>query len=264
MPVLPEESPTPAPGTFVPWVAAEDLSCTSPCSIDSDVLARAASIIADNLSGHRYGQREIRLRPNTLSPHCGCEPHGFPWGFGLLGLWTPFGMWSTGCGCGRVTSLVITEPVNAVASVKVDGATIDASAWVLYGDNRLVRVDGGTFPCCQDIRRDPDTDFGTLEVRCTLGAPPDEAAQMAVQEIACEMLKAVEKPETCRLPRRVQSLTRQQLSVSFPNPSNAYSEGFTDLPLVDLWLSAMDADIRRRPGRAVDFSRMTTWRAPAS
>lgn len=157
----------------------------------------------------------------------------------------------------------ITEPVQEISEVRVDGEVLDASAWALWGDNILARTDGGTFPCCQPINRDPATDQGTMEISLTIGVAPDEIAQLSVQEIACEIVNAFDDPENCRLPNKVQSLTRQQLSVNFTDPTSALLDGFAGLPLTDLWLASLDADQRRRGGRVVDLSRQTTHRASA-
>ena len=229
----------PTPPELCPWVAADDLNC-SPCDVDPEVIARAATIIAEYLSGHQFGLRNMRLRPQALLPTCYCR---------------------IGCGCGRATEAVISEHVWDIVSVKVDGVTLDDADWVLYGDNRLVRVDDGTFPCCQRLSRDPDTDYGTFEIDGTFGTPPDEMGILAVQQIACELVNTFDNPGACLLPQHVSSFTRQQLSVNFTDPTVA--KGFAALPLVDLWLRALDADSMRRPGRAVDLSRMTAWRAPA-
>lgn len=225
-----------------PWVAAGDLSC-SPCTLDPDVVARAATIIADNLSGNVYGLRELRLRPQSLLPSCGCR---------------------IGCGCGRATQVLLALPVVTIDSVKVDGVLLDAADWTLYRDNRLVRNDDGTFPCCQRLELDPDADVGTLEIAGTFGEAPDEMAILADQEIACEIVKAFDDPASCSLPKHAQSFTRQQLSVNFSNPTTEYIQGFIGLPITGMWLAALDAAARRRPGRAVDLAEQAAWRAPVA
>lgn len=250
---------------IVPWVAAADLTCT-PSGVDADVVAKAATLIAEMLCGHQYGVRTLRLRPKALTAECRCGVGcGCAGGFCSHIVWWPYsdGQW-LGCSCGRGTQIIITEHVNSITSVKADGVLLDAADWTLYGDNRLVRTDGGTFPCCQDLHHDPDSDFGTLEVLCEIGSPPDEAGILAVQEIACEIGNVFDTPEACRLPKKVQSMTRQQLSVNFVDPSQVLANGFVGLPFVDLWLGALDMDSRRRGGRAIDLTRQTAWRAPES
>lgn len=224
----------------IPWVAAGDLNCT-PCDVDVDVIAKAATIVADALSGNVFGLREMRLRPQALLPSCHCR---------------------LGCGCGRSPQALISLPVVSIATVKVDGDVLDAADWTLYHDNRLVRNDDGTFPCCQRLERDPDADLGTFEIAGVFGEAPDEMAELAVQEIACELINALENPAACSLPKRAQSFTRQQLSVNFSNPTTTFTEGFVGLPMVDLWLASLDAAARRRPGRAVDLAAQAAWRSP--
>ncbi len=239
MPVLPQPDAIP-PGPDLPWVAASDLNC-SPNDIDPEIIARAATTIADNLSGNVFGIREIRLRPQALMPTCRCR---------------------IGCGCGRSPQAVLSVHVLSIDTVKVDGDLLDAADWTLYNDNRLVRNDDGTFPCCQRLEADPDADAGTFEIAGTFGEAPDEMAQLAVQQIACELVNTFDNPAACMLPQNTQSFTRQQLSVNFSNPTTGYIQGFSNLPLVDLWLGSLDAAARRRPGRAVDLAAQAAWRAP--
>jgi hypothetical protein len=247
-----------------PWVPAADLAC-SPCNVDADLVALAATTLADNFSGNQFGLRELRLRPCALTASCGCDGWAAPGPFvPWFGWWSDLWWWWGGCGCGRPKEVRISEPVWSITSVKCDGAILDPTAWILYGDNRLVRVDGGGFPCCQPLSRDPDTTFGTLEIACTIGSPPDAMAVLAVQEIACELVRVFDDPAACRLPAKVQSVVRQQLTVQVLEPTPSLMEGFTGLPMVDLWLASLDAMTRRVPGRAVDLTRMTAWREPAS
>lgn len=228
--------------SIVPWVAAGDLSC-SPCSLDPEVVVKAATIIADALSGSRFGQRDVRLRPRALNESCGCRQ---------------------GCGCGRVPVVQLTDTIAAITSVKVDGAVLSTDAWVLYADNRLARTDGSGFPCCQRLELDPDADLGTFEIACTIGAPVDEMGQLAVSEIACEIIAALDNPGSCRLPKHIQSLTRQQLAVAFTDPTTTLAAGFAGLPLTDLWLASLDAEPRRHAGRAVDLAALSAYREASS
>lgn len=242
MPVLPDsDSPAPSPVDTIPWVPADDLTCTpSPSGvITAELIANAATIIADNLSGNQFGQRNLKLRPRALTPDCHCR---------------------IGCRCGTMTSIILTETVWTISTVKVDGAVLASDAWTLYDDNSLVRTDGGGFPCCQDRARNPDTDTHTLEIVGVFGTPPNEMAQLAVQEIACELVQAFDNPASCRLPKRTQSVVRQQLTVNVQDGPTVLAEGFTGLPTVDLWLGSLDAASRRHTGRAIDLSMLNAYR----
>jgi hypothetical protein len=48
-------------------------------------------------------------------------------------------------------------------------------------------------------------------------------------------------------------MTRQQLSVSFIDPSQVLKDGFTGLPITDAFLASLEG--RRRPGRVMSLSR---------
>lgn len=240
MPVLPDLTPAP-PSDLLPWVPAADLQCQSPCDIDPETVAQAATVIADNLSGHQFGLRTMRLRPNTNTPSCRCLHN---------------------CRCARAKSILISEPIYTITSVKVDGEPLTEDQWTVYRDGRLVRTDDGTFPCCQSDHNDPDSDYGTLEILGLFGSPVDAAAILAVQQIACEITKIFADPADCSLPIETQSFTRQQLSVEIQDESLT-TDGFTNLKFVNLWLGALDADAQRRGGRVVDLASQAIYRGPA-
>jgi hypothetical protein len=79
------------------------------------------------------------------------------------------------------------------------------------------------------------------------GLPLDDAAIAAVSELTCEFIKMCQPGSGCRLPGTVTKLarqgstvsTRQGVTVEF-DPTVAFAEGRTGLPLADLWLATVN------------------------
>lgn len=123
-----------------------------------------------------------------------------------------------GCQCGMLEEALLPGPVYDVLEVKVDGLPLPPSAYRLDNGRLLVRTDGGHWPVCQHLEL-PDTAVGTWSMTGRFGEPVPLLGQQAVGELACEMVKAM-LGEDCRLPRNVQQLVRQGVTISFPEDSN--------------------------------------------
>jgi hypothetical protein len=146
------------------------------------------------------------------------------------------------------------SPIDIV-DVSIDGASVDPAAYRL--DGRLLRrVDGQRWPDCQDMNADlgePDT----WSITYTHGRPVPAAGQLAAGVLSCELAKAVVGDETCELPKRVQTVTRQGVTVGFVDPMSFIQQGLTGLYTVDLWLNAVNPHRLARRARAygVDAAR---------
>lgn len=153
------------------------------------------------------------------------------------------------CGCTSVPEIWIPGPVASVVSVVVDGVTLPASAYRIDDYEWLVRLDGGTWPSNPD-QLDPDG----FRVDYNVGISPPAGAGIITGILACELAKVVCDDDSCRLPRRVQSVARQGVTVEFGE------DGF-GLPEVDNWvanaLTPMLAGAVHSPDLAT--VRRTTW-----
>ena len=112
-------------------------------------------------------------------------------------------------------------PVESVDEVYVYGELLDPTAYQVEDYRYLVRIDGGTWP---------------REVTVTYdhGFSPPAGADVATAELACELARAMSGDKECRLPQRIQSKTRQGVTVRFPD----FEAGRTGLPLVDMWIAS--------------------------
>lgn len=248
MPVLPEPSPTPGDNPTISvcaaWATLED-AC-APCTADTDGLLKWVGVASDllyELSGQRFpGVCEDVARP--CAQPCGGDGPRF---YG-----NPVDLWSNGsvsmlgscgcghhqtCGCNTLSSLTLTGwPLLEVSEVTIDGDTVDPAAYEINDWSRLVRTDGDAWPACSD-------DFA---VTFLYGAAPPSAGVQAAAELGCQLALACAGSSDCRLPQRVQSITRQGVSMVLLDPFTFFDEGRTGLYLTDLFLAAYGPTAKKR------------------
>lgn len=118
--------------------------------------------------------------------------------------------------------------VTGVDEVRVDGAAF--TAWELDG-SWLARTDGRPWHVIND----------RTEVDYRFGRPPPEAGKAAVIELAVELGRASsDNPDqACKLPQRLQSVSRQGLTYTALDAAEYLNEGLTGITSVDLWLRSV-------------------------
>lgn len=217
-----------------PWITGADLppGCVAglPVGIDANDLARAAWQILFPLSGRRFCAVLTTVLPEVVAGDCGCSPGA--------------------CGCAGY-EVVLTGPATAIGQVVVEGVVVPATAYELRDSRRLVRIDGKTWPCCAN-RGGQARNF---TITYTRGEPPTEIAIIAAVEMACELAKAVKDDADCQLPRAVQSMTRQNLTISF-NPTDVFDDGLTGLPVCDLFIASANPSRKQRAGATIAYPGM--------
>ena len=191
------------------------------------------------LSGRRFGTSLLTVRP------CPRDRDGYRAGgvllrpLGFASSWALAGCGCSGaCGCDGGQELCLPGPVAEVVAVHVDGQEVPAGGWRLYDRQLLVRT-GGLWPRRQDLAL-PLTAPGTWGVTYRRGTPVPVAGQIAAGALAAEFVKAWQRDSTCRLSRKVQSATRQGVSVTLVDPGQFIDQGLTGLYEVDLWLRAVN------------------------
>lgn len=257
-------------GPCEPWplVWMCDLSAVSPTVTGQ--AAQAATEILDALSGRQFGECPVTIRPCRRS--CGDIPAGWlPWpGYTyptpalIAGRWYNLtcGCSWDGCSCTSLAGkeVALPAPVSAVTTVLVDGAPLATGSYRVDDNRLLVRTDGNDWPACNDLTKD-DTEVGTWSVTLTVGQPVPQIGKLAAGELACEIVSAF-NGEDCRLPKAVQSLVRQGVTMSWPSMSEMLKDGRTGMYLTDMFIQAtnphglkqrskvhnVDAPTRRRAG----------------
>lgn len=215
--------------------------------VDGELRTLADELAAQMLwawTDRRYGLCERTVRPcDDRSVRCGC------------------GSRRVSCGCTDIPELVLPGPVASVLDVWVDGVLLDDTAYRVDDYRWLVRTDGDAWPHCSDLLADP-ADAGSFVVTYLYGSAPPPGTGLITALFACELAKALCQDDSCRLPRRISSMTRQGVTITFDD----LDDGRTGLPEVDMWVSAQRRPARRSSVWTPDLAvpRRTTWQAATS
>jgi hypothetical protein len=143
---------------------------------------------------------------------------------------------SSPCACDPVDTITLPGPVRSVTSITIDGV---AFTQFIRRGNKIRRIDGELWPVCQDQTAASGGD-GTFLVTIERGVPLGDGGRRALGEMACELAKACTPGQSCKLPQRVTSVTRQGVSLALLDPQDCLEKGRTGLYWVDLWLHAVN------------------------
>lgn len=209
-----------------------------------EVLSAMAVSILWSATGKQFGLCEVVLRP--CRRECGSYWGGLPTPARVGGEWVNLtcGTCTGGCGCSTVSEF-IAENVASIVSVNVDGEELDPLTDVLVYDNRrVVRADGGVWPACQNLSA-PDGEDGTWSVTVLQGTPVPAGGETMAGILLCELAKACTGDDGCRLPKRIQSVTRQGISMNFADVWDSIGQQRTGIFEVDLWIEAARSTAHR-------------------
>lgn len=242
---------------MTPWITAEELAECN-CFVGEIAYGHLQSAvdlateILFNLSGRRWpGTATSTIRPcsKTIADAYADSAYGEALPFYPVrsgGVWynsvtnTSCACFtSSECGCTDIPQLTLGRWwVQSITEVKIDGVVLDPSAYRLDQSRKLVRVDGGTWPCCQNLLL-ADTEEGTFSVTFVSGKTPPPGAIVAAQKLACEIAKAYDGQD-CELPERITSITREGVTMALIDPQEFIAEGRTGIYTVDLWLHSVN------------------------
>jgi hypothetical protein len=226
-------------------ITVTDDCCPGWSDLDADQQARAlrlATFVMWAATGRRYGVCDLVIRPCGNDRRCGeCGSWDFFGGwmrpFILDGLWRNCGC-GCPCDCAPNCQIKLPAPVDEVTQVLIDGVILAAGAWRVDNYQWLVRTDGECWPSCQDYNVDVPAD-GTLQVSYGRGEPVPDYILDAAAVLACEFAKSCGAlPGACRLPGRLQTLTRQGVTVSMVDIDSMLKLGLTGIPEVDMVIMA--------------------------
>jgi hypothetical protein len=249
-------------GPCEPWPVLWpcELGASSPTA--TGIAVQVATELLWAMSGRQFGLCEATLRPCRRD----CWQDAWQRYPGVDGLWPGQG-WSYPqpalvggqwlnlvcgacpgtCGCQALSEVLLPAPVHHVVEVRLDGTPMASGAWRLDDARKLVRVDGGVWPWCQDLAADDDQP-GAFAVTAVYGREPPHLAALAVGEVACQWLRAM-RGEDCHLPANLTSLARQGVSISLPDPATLLESGQLGLYWADLFLRAYNPGrLHRRAG----------------
>jgi len=212
--------------------------CGDVSGVEASITAsahEAASRIIWSLTGRRYGSCSVVRgpAPGDTATSCGLPPSRYeprPDGPAI---------WLDG-----------ENPV--VEAVFLDETEMDPADWAQAG-KWLIRLTGGTWP--------PNTwtNPTALMIQMTVGFPPPVGAAQAVGELGYELIKACTGDE-CSLPRRVQTLTRQGVSMQMIDSLDFLDRGRIGLPICDQFIASVNPKGLAQASRVLSPDR-PPWRA---
>lgn len=229
------------------------------------------------LTAYRISTCPITVRP--CAARCGA-PEGmlaFPVGGGHTGAVgrgsSPFnphitgGRWVNSCGCRTsdcsctsLSEVFLPGPVGGIESVILNGETLPTTSYRVDNGNRLVRLDGGEWPACQDMSL-PDNAVGAFAVRYYRGTAPNAMIRNAAGQLSAEFYAACAGGD-CKLPDNVVSVSMQGTDYEL-EPSD-FPEGVTGIKAVDALIRIYNPYKRKGPTRIASpdapMTRTPTWR----
>lgn len=241
-----------------PWATLEDLELAPGFNPDSkiepSILGESLTVATDilyELSGHK----EPGLCTKTVRPasrNCFGALLGFGWSSNYPSSYGPgdwYQGWGScgcsagsyeGCSCAGIDSIRLgAYPLVSIQSVKVNGVAFSPSVYRIDDYKYLVRTDGGSWPTRQDLSK-ASTQPDTFEVAFTYGHSISTGAKWAACRLGLELAKARANDKSCKLPERVQAVTRQGVTVAFIDVFAFFKEHRTGIYEVDLWLNSVN------------------------
>lgn len=211
-----------------PWIDASQLCCEGAGAVDNcdgsstpllypwtdDDLVLSASNLLFKRTCLRYpGLCTRRIRPCV---DCTCK--------------------RSPCCCGPYYTIDLASdyPIVAITSITIDGAVFDSANYRLDDDWRIVRLDGEQWPTCQNLGLTNYTGSGSdVIVEYVTGREAPIELQMAAAELACELKKACNGDESCKLPDHVRNVTRRGVEFELDDVTSLISEGLTGNQIID-------------------------------
>lgn len=226
-------------GVCTPWITAADirgrLGPDGDKITDSGVVPQAA-LDASNLLYALSGRQFPGACTAVLRPYAGQG--------GVFGLsasraaempWDSYMASVNGGVCWAGIRLGV-YPIRAVTSVKIDGVTVNPNQYRVDDARWLVRKNGQPWPAWQRLELD-DTAVGTFSVAVSYGADPPPLGFSAASALGAEFARAGAGLAN-KLPQRLQSITRQQVSMTVLDPMQFLEKGFTGITQADMFIRA--------------------------
>lgn len=228
------------------WVTAKQVRGCAPCNainVDEQAYSDAALVASAWLwraTGRQFsGQCTEHVRP---VPRCGWNVYMpgyyrragtsslYDWFDSRTGNFGPANWGRRGEDVSEVT--LGFYPVHEVTQVKIDGMVLSPSAYRIDDARFLVRTDGDSWPSTNELWRE-DTEPNTWSVDLIHGDDPPADGVLAAEILACEIVKASTGSDECRLPRGLQTLSRQGVSLVMVDPTRMMEAGIFGIFEVD-------------------------------
>lgn len=208
-----------------------------------DVVLQASEILY-NLTGRQFaGTQNVKVRP-WVPCTCGWQfaYAGYPGWASIYPSYPGYWWGPYGCSCQPPRVNLGFWPVVTINQIWYDGAAQPLGDFHLDNYRYLVRNDGLQFPgyannmwAVKGGPYDNANDGFVFEVDLDYGTPVPRLLQRATRELACRLLDdCLCADNSCKVPDRVNSLSRQGVSISMFDPLDIIREGGTGIYAVDL------------------------------
>ncbi len=245
------------------WEVLNTDCCDQFTALDEDMQQYVKDWAVDKLwqwTRKRFGPCEISVRP------CRRRCAGYDYGIGgpvlIAGQFTNLicGRCGDSCSCRTVSEVILPGPIAEPTQILINGDELPLGAVRVDDHIRLVRIDGGAFPACQDLGEDV-TEEGTWQVTYLRGEPVAPGGELIAGILACEYAKALCQDSSCRLPKRVTTVTRQGLTMGILDNFQNMEHGFTGIWEIDDWINTQNASFYQASVSSPETtkSRQTTW-----
>lgn len=246
-------------GTGCSVFTDSDDSGDSGNTLQADCEEMAANLLW-NWTNRIFGSRREIVRPTRvktpwrpstfegLGPPAAYYDLGSIPGYGFLPLLGFGGSWlEFRCGeCGMLVcshadprAIHLPGPVQDVNAIDIGGLLLDPSAYRVDNGHTLIRQDGQSWPTRQDLYASIGTP-NTWTIDFDHGVPVPMGGQLAAGLLACELAKAMSGDGDCALPSRVQSVTRQGVSMDIVQTTfQDAQDGRTGIFTIDSWIGSV-------------------------
>lgn len=134
----------------------------------------------------------------------------------------------------RLSTVLLPGPIASVEKVTIEGDVLDSDRYGITGSRTLARSDDQEWP--------GGLDHAPWTIDYHRGVDVPVGGRIAAGILAIELWKASCQDKTCALPQRVQSITRQGVSMAILDNFDDVEQGRTGIWLVDSWVASI-----RRP-----------------
>lgn len=277
---MPPDPLVPTPGSLVcsRWIAPDDVSLCEATDFTPPEIFPLVLDAATDLLFAASGRQFTGVCSDTIRPPSANAPGGSwfqnPAHTADGGIWLGEGGTSalpqSTFGFGVQTADVVSSsgfafstvhlpgfPVVDVQRVTIDGVDLpdgtgaDPKGWLIVDDRWLVRRDGLSWPLWQREDR-PVGEADTWEIEYTFGPLTPPAGILALQVLVCELGKSWRGDQSCRLPKRLQSITREGMTAVILDPFKFLDEGKFGIYEIDVFVLAVNPHRLTRDGKVLN------------
>lgn len=133
----------------------------------------------------------------------------------------------------RLSAVRLPGPIDSVTEVRIGDVVLPSTAYRLDGSRTLVRVDGEKWPTEQDALAPYWTVTYLQGVAVPIGG------QIAAAVLAIELWRASCGDNKCQLPKRWQTITRQDVTITAMDSFDDIDTGHTGIWIIDSWVASM-------------------------